>query len=84
VRVPSGKTPIDLGIFLISLVKLFIDSIAFLLFCRSTNINPALSTMDLKIGILLNSFFAINTVYLLVAINNKGISMSEAWLAENI
>jgi hypothetical protein len=40
--------------------------------------------MDLKIGILLNSFFAINTVYLLVAINNKGISMSEAWLAENI
>jgi hypothetical protein len=39
---------------------------------------PALSKIDLKIGILLSSLFAINTVYLFTAINKRGISIREA------
>ena len=58
--------------------KLFIDSTALSLFLLSTKIKPALSKIDLKIGILLSSLLAINTVYLFTAINKRGISIKEA------
>ena len=78
VRVPSGKIATDLGVSLISSIKLFIDSTALSLFLLSTKIKPALSKIDLKIGILLSSLLAMNTVYLFTAINKRGISIKEA------
>ncbi len=78
VLVPSGKIATDLGIFFISSIRLFIDFTALSLFFLSTKMKPAISKIDLKIGILLSSFFAINTVYLFTAINRRGISIKEA------
>ena len=78
VLVPSGKIATDLGIFFISSIRLFIDFTALSLFFLSTKMKPAISKIDLKIGILLSSLFAINTVYLFTAINKRGISIKEA------
>ena len=76
-RVPSGKITIDRGVFSMSAFNLSKDSTALSVFFLSTKIHPETSNIELKIGILFNSFFATKTKYLPTETKRTGKSMKE-------
>ncbi len=76
-RVPSGKITIDRGVFSISFFNLSKDLTALSVFSLSTKTHPETSNIELKIGILFNSFFATKTKYLPTEIKRTGKSIKE-------